>query len=200
MGLRKRSASTSLSNLSEYGRALHFERRRFPLTLFYRDTVDSVGLFPRRLPFTTSNTIVRTFRHALALDERRAKFKANLWNRPTKTEENLGISGSSTESPAGPPPGSVTPVSEKAPSTPTSPTSSSKFSYPSFKKANSNGQYNGQAGANPRKERKRPSESEDDKKLDKMERIYSSQKKSHTTDIEEVWFAVRSRHKVPLSL
>ncbi|TFK26834.1 hypothetical protein FA15DRAFT_692857 [Coprinopsis marcescibilis] len=57
------------------------------------DTVDSVGLFPKRLPFTTSNTIVRTFRHAVALDERRAKFKANLWNRPTKEEEKLGLDG-----------------------------------------------------------------------------------------------------------
>ncbi|KAF8066486.1 hypothetical protein FPV67DRAFT_1781048 [Lyophyllum atratum] len=57
------------------------------------DTVNSVGLIPRRLPFTTSNTIVRTFRHAVALDERRAKFKANLWNRPTVQESTLGVDG-----------------------------------------------------------------------------------------------------------
>ncbi|GLB38791.1 putative uncharacterized alpha/beta hydrolase domain (DUF2235) [Lyophyllum shimeji] len=55
------------------------------------DTVDSVGLLPKRLPFTTSNTIVRTFRHAVSLDERRAKFKANLWNRPSADEQQLGI-------------------------------------------------------------------------------------------------------------
>ncbi|KAF9464083.1 hypothetical protein BDZ94DRAFT_1257527 [Collybia nuda] len=55
------------------------------------DTVSSVGLIPKRLPFTTSNTIVRTFRHAVALDERRAKFKANLWNRPSPEEEQLGL-------------------------------------------------------------------------------------------------------------
>lgn len=53
--------------------------------------MDSVGLVPKRLPFTTSNTIVRTFRHAVSLDERRAKFKANLWNRPTEDEKKLGI-------------------------------------------------------------------------------------------------------------
>ncbi|CAA7270707.1 unnamed protein product [Cyclocybe aegerita] len=53
------------------------------------DTVSSVGLIPRRLPFTTSNTVVRTFRHAIALDERRAKFKANLWNRPNDNEKLL---------------------------------------------------------------------------------------------------------------
>ncbi|KAJ6585672.1 hypothetical protein B0H19DRAFT_1110417 [Mycena capillaripes] len=54
------------------------------------DTVDSVGLIPKRLPFTTSNTIVRTFRHAVSLDERRAKFKANLWNFPNDQEKKLG--------------------------------------------------------------------------------------------------------------
>ncbi|KAL0061353.1 hypothetical protein AAF712_011811 [Marasmius tenuissimus] len=55
------------------------------------DTVNSVGLIPKRLPFTASNTNVRTFRHAVSLDERRAKFKANLWNRPTAREEKLGL-------------------------------------------------------------------------------------------------------------
>ncbi|KAJ7243067.1 hypothetical protein C8J57DRAFT_1243788 [Mycena rebaudengoi] len=56
------------------------------------DTVNSVGLIPKRLPFTTSNTIVRTFRHAVSLDERRAKFKPNLWNRPNAKEQSLSIS------------------------------------------------------------------------------------------------------------
>ncbi|KAL0959660.1 hypothetical protein HGRIS_011362 [Hohenbuehelia grisea] len=56
------------------------------------DTVNSVGLIPRRLPFTTSNTIVKTFRHAIALDERRAKFKANHWNRPNSKEQGLAES------------------------------------------------------------------------------------------------------------
>ncbi|KAJ6483330.1 hypothetical protein C8R45DRAFT_904567 [Mycena sanguinolenta] len=56
------------------------------------DTVNSVGLIPKRLPFTTSNTIVRTFRHAVSLDERRAKFKPNLWNRPNADEQLLSIS------------------------------------------------------------------------------------------------------------
>ncbi|EKM53919.1 uncharacterized protein PHACADRAFT_257419 [Phanerochaete carnosa HHB-10118-sp] len=55
------------------------------------DTVCSVGLFPRRLPFVSSNTAVRYFRHALSLDERRAKFKANLYNRPTDQEVQLGV-------------------------------------------------------------------------------------------------------------
>jgi len=38
------------------------------------DTVASVGLLPRHLPFVSSNNAMRCFRHALALDEHRAKF------------------------------------------------------------------------------------------------------------------------------
>jgi sRNA-binding protein len=34
---------------------------------------------------------VRNFRHAIALDERRAKFKANTWNRPVHGEHLLSI-------------------------------------------------------------------------------------------------------------
>ncbi|KAJ3861402.1 hypothetical protein EV359DRAFT_84364 [Lentinula novae-zelandiae] len=52
------------------------------------DTVNSVGLIPHRLPFTRSNTLVKTFRHAVSLDERRAKFKANLWNPPSDVDTN----------------------------------------------------------------------------------------------------------------
>ncbi|CAE6520183.1 unnamed protein product [Rhizoctonia solani] len=44
------------------------------------DTVSSVGLIPRYLPFTKSNPIVKTLRHAVSLDERRAKFKDHLWH------------------------------------------------------------------------------------------------------------------------
>ena len=39
-----------------------------------RDTVQSVGLIPRHLPFCGSNNIISHFRHALSLDERRVKF------------------------------------------------------------------------------------------------------------------------------
>ncbi|KAH9854309.1 hypothetical protein C2E23DRAFT_775632 [Lenzites betulinus] len=54
------------------------------------DTVCSVGVIPHRLPFTTSNTTIRTFRHALSLDERRSKFKANHYNHPTDWESQQG--------------------------------------------------------------------------------------------------------------
>ncbi|KAF8625618.1 hypothetical protein AX17_006803 [Amanita inopinata Kibby_2008] len=61
------------------------------------DTVSSVGIFGRHLPFSTSNTSIRTFRHAVSLDERRAKFKANLWNRPE--EKELKYSGFDASNP-----------------------------------------------------------------------------------------------------
>ncbi|KAG8739291.1 hypothetical protein FRC11_000776, partial [Ceratobasidium sp. 423] len=53
------------------------------------DTVNSVGLIPRELPFAKSNYVVRNFRHAVALDERRAKFKANLWGRTSDEDAAL---------------------------------------------------------------------------------------------------------------
>jgi hypothetical protein len=53
-----------------------------------------VGLFrSARLPFATSNTIVHTFRHALALDEHRVKFRPNRWNRTDGKEAGLGTDG-----------------------------------------------------------------------------------------------------------
>jgi uncharacterized protein (DUF2235 family) len=46
-----------------------------------RDTVCSVGLIPHTLPFTANNTAIRYFRHAIALDEHRAKFVPSRWHR-----------------------------------------------------------------------------------------------------------------------
>ncbi|KAF9444739.1 hypothetical protein P691DRAFT_736039 [Macrolepiota fuliginosa MF-IS2] len=47
------------------------------------DTVNSVGMIrPIKLKFTANNDIVRVFRHALALDEHRVRFKPNLWGKP----------------------------------------------------------------------------------------------------------------------
>lgn len=44
------------------------------------DCVASVGFFPRKLPFSKSPTnSIRYFRHAMALDEHRAKFKVCQW-------------------------------------------------------------------------------------------------------------------------
>ncbi|KAH9480717.1 hypothetical protein JR316_0007317 [Psilocybe cubensis] len=47
------------------------------------ETVASVGvIMGRTLPFTNSNSAIKTFRHALALDEHRAKFRPNYYHRP----------------------------------------------------------------------------------------------------------------------
>ncbi|KAH9478760.1 hypothetical protein JR316_0009221 [Psilocybe cubensis] len=48
------------------------------------DTVNSVGIISaRKLPYTASNSSVRTFRHAVSLDEHRARFRSNMWNPPS---------------------------------------------------------------------------------------------------------------------
>ena len=67
-----------------------------------RDTVSSLGVIGgRSLPVTTASTNVRIFRHALSLDERRARFQPQFWEEKqidivnhsekrdfTKTEED----------------------------------------------------------------------------------------------------------------
>jgi len=45
------------------------------------DTVASVGLLPRYLPFVSSNSSIRYFRHAVALDEHRVKFAPSYYRR-----------------------------------------------------------------------------------------------------------------------
>ena len=55
--------------------------------------MNSVGYWTTKtLPFTAYNPMIRTFRHAVALDERRAKFRTNLWN-PSKKTLTPGDSG-----------------------------------------------------------------------------------------------------------
>jgi len=55
------------------------------------DTVASVGvLMARNLPFTTANTTIKTFRHALSLDEHRVKFRPNLYHRPAPDTASAG--------------------------------------------------------------------------------------------------------------
>ncbi|KAL1951078.1 hypothetical protein VTO73DRAFT_227 [Trametes versicolor] len=54
------------------------------------DTVSSVGVIPHTLPFTSSNTAIRVFRHALSLDEHRARFQPNLYQHPTKHQASRG--------------------------------------------------------------------------------------------------------------
>ncbi|KAJ2929449.1 hypothetical protein H1R20_g7642, partial [Candolleomyces eurysporus] len=51
------------------------------------DTVASVGVIVgRTLPFTNSNSSIKTFRHALSLDEHRARFRPNLYHYLTPND------------------------------------------------------------------------------------------------------------------
>ncbi|TFK71280.1 hypothetical protein BDN72DRAFT_469478 [Pluteus cervinus] len=79
------------------------------------DTVSSVGvLMSRTLPFTNSNASVKTFRHALSLDERRARFRPTYFHRPiirrsntigcSSTKGSVGHQNSSLELPSQPRP------------------------------------------------------------------------------------------------
>src|SRR4051794_18925825 len=54
------------------------------------DTVSSVGWIENqlRLPFTASNPDIAIGRHAIAIDERRAFFRSNLWRPSVKPEES----------------------------------------------------------------------------------------------------------------
>ncbi|KZT52354.1 hypothetical protein CALCODRAFT_487202 [Calocera cornea HHB12733] len=64
------------------------------------DTVASVGVFNvKDLPFSASDHHIRVFRHAVSLDERRCKFKANLWQQPY-IPPNSDTVGGNTDTPA----------------------------------------------------------------------------------------------------
>lgn len=54
------------------------------------DTVCSISPIPRRLPFTTGNTVVMAFSQAASLDEGRAKLKVGLFNWSCEGEKQLG--------------------------------------------------------------------------------------------------------------
>ena len=65
----------STSNSSAFGKSLRDVCDLHSLGVISpvpRDTVSSVGIIPRRLPFTKANNKIRYFRHALSLDEHRA--------------------------------------------------------------------------------------------------------------------------------
>lgn len=115
---------------------------------------------------------MRTFRHAVSLDERRAKFKANLWNRPTVKEAKLGVDGQKPQVPLETGEGTAgDTTASPAPATPATPGTPAKTP----------GSVNGAAKKKAPLPHKQPT-------LRAMERKYSS-KAEVPTDIEEVWFA-----------
>ncbi|KAI6024565.1 hypothetical protein EDC04DRAFT_2899944 [Pisolithus marmoratus] len=52
------------------------------------DTVNCVGIVPRRLPFTRANNKIRYFRHALALDEHRVRFIPSFCHQPLEANND----------------------------------------------------------------------------------------------------------------
>ncbi|KAI0269949.1 hypothetical protein BC834DRAFT_967664 [Gloeopeniophorella convolvens] len=61
------------------------------------DTVASVGIVKSRtLPFVATNTTVKTFRQALSLDERRAKFRPSHYQRPAPNAPPAMVSRAQT--------------------------------------------------------------------------------------------------------
>ena len=66
-----------------------YEKPEIFTDLCGRDTVNSVGIAHAiRLGFTKTNDIVRTFRHAIALDEHRVEFKQNNWSGPPEVPDS----------------------------------------------------------------------------------------------------------------
>ncbi|KAF8326176.1 hypothetical protein F5887DRAFT_233355, partial [Amanita rubescens] len=56
------------------------------------DTISSVGIGPKTHPCRSNNYSVKHFRHALSLDERRVKFRPDLWSEETsKSEKDLDV-------------------------------------------------------------------------------------------------------------
>ena len=92
---------TSRLSFSAYGRTiLRLQSRRHNTRAIDRDTVYSVGILPKGRPYTAFNPIVRTFRHAVSLDERRAKFRQNLWKDKKKIIKEIdGAPAASSNAP-----------------------------------------------------------------------------------------------------
>lgn len=131
-----------------------------------RDTVNAVGLIPHRLPFTSSNSSIKTFRHAVSLDEHRAKFKANLYNLPTKKDTELG-----------------TKPGEMPKSTVTTTTTTTTVQ-------GVNGELSKEAdGGNNDRVMKRKGKGRRDAFRRFEEEFDATEKVSHDTDVLEVWFA-----------
>ena len=60
----------------------HFSRSCTPYFVGLWDTISSIGWIenPVRLPYTSNNPDIQIGRHAIAIDERRAFFRPNLWH------------------------------------------------------------------------------------------------------------------------
>ncbi|MBC8551904.1 MAG: DUF2235 domain-containing protein [Candidatus Brocadiales bacterium] len=67
-----------------------FSRDCIPHFIGVWDTVKSVGLFiPRKFPDTLLNPDIKNGFHALSIDEKRSKFRPNLWDKPKDTDQTI---------------------------------------------------------------------------------------------------------------
>jgi uncharacterized protein (DUF2235 family) len=76
-----------ISTLLVFGKLTLRAIIRSKVYLAHRDTVSSVGIVPQTHPYTSINYSVKCFRHALALDERRTRFRPNVWGEQTVDRE-----------------------------------------------------------------------------------------------------------------
>ena len=81
------SAHMCASTLLVFGKMTLLSFQYVNVHIPRRDTVASVGLIPRKHPCTSVNYSVKCFRHALALDERRVRFRPNMWAEQTADNE-----------------------------------------------------------------------------------------------------------------
>ncbi|KAL1749316.1 hypothetical protein HDZ31DRAFT_27923 [Schizophyllum fasciatum] len=161
------------------------------------DTVASVGIIPKRLPFTLSNTHIRYFRHALALDEHRVRFQPSFYIRP-KQKDVRREGGQNAEGGAGSSQGHARTLSMASTDTRVD---SPKGKHATFddrpgEGASTNGKTNGNGkdkNGDKDNDKDKTDDTDKDKKrkgsnLRKMERKYDDGGK-YITDVQEVWFA-----------
>ncbi|KAI4517926.1 hypothetical protein K525DRAFT_242848 [Schizophyllum commune Loenen D] len=166
------------------------------------DTVASVGIIPKRLPFTLSNTHIRYFRHALALDEHRVRFQPSFYIRPRKkdvkehkhdhsnSEHTRQASGSSFSGD-----GATRRLSMASTDTRVGGSVRGKDADFDEDHDENAGKKNGKANGNGKDKDKNGRDGDKDKdgkrkgeKLRKMERKYGDGGK-YITDVQEVWFS-----------
>ena len=64
---------------------------QLPISFLFRDTVESVGLFEKCLPFCVTDNAIEYFRHAVALDKHRVKFTPTYFHAASQHEKTGGV-------------------------------------------------------------------------------------------------------------
>ena len=64
---------------------------QLPISFPFRDTVESVGLLGKCLPFCAFDSAIEYFRHVVALDERRVKFTPTYFHGASQHEKTGSV-------------------------------------------------------------------------------------------------------------